>query len=160
MQNLNLVLKIDWSKINNFSEPYTDEVQDYLKKFSEDFKFTIKLLVQWNIEAAGILKDDSEVMNHARLCINVQKNYLNRPSYIQKVSFLFKSFRYLKYRNLKIGAYLNSEYCGPCVLVGPSGCGKTTFMAQAAKFVIFHNTFLKHPNLPFIKIRLKKKQIQ
>jgi hypothetical protein len=60
-----------------------------LKKFSEDFKFTIKLLVQWNIEAAGILKDDSEVMNHARLCINVQKNYLNRPSYIQKVSSVY-----------------------------------------------------------------------
>ncbi len=64
-------------------------MNEYLKKFGEDFKFIVKLLVQWNIEAIGIIKDDPEVLNHARMCVELQKSYISRPSYVRKVSKMF-----------------------------------------------------------------------
>ena len=95
-----IFVKLDWLKANNLNEPFTETMQEYLKKFAEDFKFTIKLLVQWNIEAAGVLKDDPEVVNHARMCIHLQKNYLNRPSYLRKVRHRIYLF-YVSYLNLQ-----------------------------------------------------------
>ena len=60
-------------------------MKNYLQKFGDDFKFAVKLLVQWNIEAAGILKDDPEVLNHVRLSVELQKTYTHRALHIRKV---------------------------------------------------------------------------
>jgi hypothetical protein len=69
------LFQIDWNDANdlkmNNENKYTYHIEEYLKKFGEEFTASVQRLVAYNVEKYEIIKIDTEVLHHASYCNNL-----------------------------------------------------------------------------------------
>ena len=70
---------MDWSQSNGFEEPFTDQMNKYLKDLGTKFSTAVSLLANENMRNSESNDDDSglnEILHHALFCNNLLKSII------------------------------------------------------------------------------------